>query len=302
LRNLLFPVTLLLACLSPGLSAEAQTCPCRHGSGDEPFLRFLDDLYGFPWGADERDPYEERMETERHDFTQSATTVGRGVVQLESGYLYLYKDDGEQVEHSHAAPETMLRLGLSDDIEFRVRWNCAWQFFEEEHDKSGALDMIWSVKLQITQQCGWVPQSALEIRSTVPTGGSDFTLGRVEAGFDYIYGWQLTEKWSLYGSTAYSPSGLGDFSLLPDEPESDHFSEVSQSVALGTELTEKNSLYAEWFGLYSHGLEDNFSMGFFNIGIDHYFTDDFLIDFRVGAGLTEDSEDFFAGTGGAIRF
>jgi hypothetical protein len=27
-----------------------------------------------------------------------------------------------------------------------------------------------------------------------------------------------------------------------------------------------------------------------------------LIDFRVGVGLTEDSEDFFAGVGGGARF
>ena len=38
----------------------------------------------------QRDPWEERIETDRHDFTQSAVTVGRGVVQFESGY-YIYQ-------------------------------------------------------------------------------------------------------------------------------------------------------------------------------------------------------------------
>jgi hypothetical protein len=242
------------------------------------------------------------METERHDYTQSTTTVGRGVVQLESGYLYLYKDEGGEIEHSHATPETTLRIGLSDDIEFRVRWNYVWKFFEEEFSEDGALDMIWSFKLQVTEQCGWVPESALEIRSSVPTGGSDFTLGRVEAGFDYIYGWKLSEKWTLYGSTAYLPGGLGEGSLLPEEPESEHFTVVGQSLALGTELTERNTIYGEWFGLFSDGLEEDYSLSFLNVGIDHYFTDNFLIDFRLGVGLTEDSEDFFAGVGGGARF
>jgi dTDP-4-amino-4,6-dideoxygalactose transaminase len=36
--------------------------------------------------------------------------------------------------------------------------------------------------------------------------------------------------------------------------------------------------------------------------LDHYFTDDFLIDVRVGVGLTDDSEDFFSGVGGGVRF
>ncbi len=299
MNKCLFSIAMLALTLAP---AATQAGPCRSGCSGEPFIRFLDDLRLIPWGAGERDPYEERMETERHDFTQSTVTVGRGVVQLESGYLYTYKDDGEEVEHAHAAPELLLRLGLSDDIEFRLRWNYGWQYFESEPDQDSAMDLIWSVKLQVTRQCGWIPESALEIRSTVPTGGESFTLGRVVAGFDYIYGWEVCEGWSLYGSTAYSPSGLGDFSLLPDEPQSDHFTEFSQSAAIGWEVTEKNSLYAEWFTIVSHGLEDNVTLAFFNIGIDHYFTDDFLIDLRFGVGLTDDSEDFFSGIGGGVRF
>ena len=172
----------------------------------------------------------------------------------------------------------------------------------EEPSKDSALDMVWSIKLQITEQLGWVPESALEIRSSVPSGGSAFTLGRVEAGFDYIYGWKLTEKLTLSGSTGYLPGGLGEFSILPDEPESEHFTVVSQSIALGLEITENDTVYGEWFGLFSDGLEDNFSTSFLNIGVDHYFTDNFVVDLRVGMGLTEDSEDFFAGIGGGLRF
>ena len=302
LNKLLFAIGVTLASLVPGLEGLGQDCCCSHHGKSEPFIQFLDDLLCFPRGTCKRDPYEERMETERHDFTHSTTTVGRGVVQVEAGYLYLYKDEAEEIEHSHATPETLLRIGLSDDIEFRLRWNYGWKFFEEGPNEESAMDMIWSIKLQITEQCGWVPQSALEIRSSVPTGGSEFTLGRVEAGFSYIYGWKLTEDWTLYGSTVYAPSGLGEFSLLPDEPESERFTVVGQSVALGTELTEKNTIYGEWFGLFSDGLEENLSLSFFNIGADHYFNDDFLIDFRVGVGLTEESEDFFAGVGGGVRF
>ena len=40
---------------------------------------------------------------------ESTKTVGRGVVQLEMGYLYTYKDKDAEVEHAHASPETLLR-------------------------------------------------------------------------------------------------------------------------------------------------------------------------------------------------
>ena len=93
---------------------------------EEPFFRFLDD-FGKPW-EQQRNPYEERIETERHDFTQSTVTVGRGVFQIESGYSYFYKKDGEETESSHTLPETLLRYGLSEDIDLRIRGNYAWRF------------------------------------------------------------------------------------------------------------------------------------------------------------------------------
>jgi hypothetical protein len=40
----------------------------------------------------------------------------------------------------------------------------------------------------------------------------------------------------------------------------------------------------------------------FNVGIDHYVTDNFVIDWRGGVGLSEDAEDFFTGVGGGYRF
>ena len=110
------------------------------------------------------------------------------------------------------------------------------------------------------------------------------------------------ERLILYGSTSFNTNGLGDFSLLPEEPASDHFIVWAQSVALGVDLTEQNTLYAEWFGLFSHALEDDFTINFFNIGVDHYVNDDFVIDFRGGVGLRRDSDDFFSGVGGGYRF
>ena len=38
------------------------------------------------------------------------------------------------------------------------------------------------------------------------------------------------------------------------------------------------------------------------MGVDYYVTDDFVLDVRVGKGLTNDSDDFFTGIGGGYRF
>lgn len=42
----------------------------------------------------------ERIETERHDFTQSTTTVGQRTSQLEFGYTYFLQDEESEDTHT----------------------------------------------------------------------------------------------------------------------------------------------------------------------------------------------------------
>jgi hypothetical protein len=268
-------------------------------------LLFLDDLFA-PLQADEsRDPWAERMDTDRHDYTQSARTVGRGVSQLEMGYTYYYEDTGEEIEQSHVTPEMMVRLGLTQDIELRIMWNYVWRTIESEEETAnddGAEDLRWGFKLRATEQSGLVPESAIKISFTAPSGGAAWTTDRVEFGTLYIYEWRLAERWTLAGSSGLATQALADFALLPEEPASDRFLIWIQSVALGLEITEKNTLYAEWFGEFSHALADEVSISIFNVGVDHYFTDNIVVDLRAGVGLNDESDNFFAGVGGGLRF
>ena len=288
----------VLLVLSVGLMA---TSFCRPACAEFGFA-FCDD-FSKPARL-QRDPYEERLETERHDFTQSAITVGRHVVQLESGYSYFYKDNIDETESSHTFPEMLLRIGITEDIEFRARWNYVWQVITDEPDESGSEDLRLSLKWQISrpEEEGLMPTSALETRITAPTGGEVYSTEQVEFSLDYIYQWQLTECMTIAGSTGFATNGFGDFGLVPTEPTEDRFDALSQSAVLGLELSEQNTMYVEWYTILSDGLEDDYVISVFNIGIDHYMTENFVLDIRAGVGLTEDSDDFFTGIGGGYRF
>lgn len=275
--------------------------PTRDAVGQYPF-EFCDD---FCKSADEqRDPYEERIETERHDFTQSAVTVGRGVVQIEGGYSYFYKDNEGEIESSHTTPEMLLRMGLTEDIELRLRWNHAWSFIDVHDDRTGSEDLRYSLKLQMTRQCecGCRPTSALEIRGSAPTGGDAWSTDQAEFSLDYIYQWEFCEDFTLAGSTGFGTNGFGDFGFVGEAPGEDNFTAISQSAVIGLELSELNVLYVEWYGIFSTGLEEEYSTSVFNVGIDHYMSDDFVVDLRAGIGLTDESDDFFIGVGGGYRF
>ncbi len=288
-----FSVLLIVLCCGLNLCDNVS---CVAG---EPLFTFLND---FNDAHCPRDPYEERIETDRHDFTQSTVTVGRGVFQIESGYTFFYKDHSEEIETSHVLPEMLLRYGISENIEVRTRTDYIWRFNDEADDVDGAEDQQFALKLQMTEQQSLIPESALEIRISVPTGGKAWNTERVQFGLDYIYGWELNEDFWLYGSTGFAESALGDFSFLPEEPSGDRFVIVTQSAAIGIDLTEQSTMYAEFFGIFSKNLEGEPTVGVFNIGIDYYLSNNFVLDIRSGVGLTPDSDDFFVGVGGGYRF
>lgn len=242
----------------------------------------------------------ERIETDRHDFTQSPTTVGKSVLQIESGYSFFYGSEGVEDEQSHTGPELLVRYGLSENIEVRLRYNEIWQFGEE--DRNGSEDLRPSLKLRLNDQREWIPESALELRLSVPTGSDDWTTGEVEFGFDYIYGWRLSECAEIYGSSGLFTNATGDFAFVPDDPD-EEFMLYTQSIALGLELTERVTMYSEFFGLFTDGFgDDEENPVFFNIGLDYFVNDDFVLDVRAGTGLNDDAEDLFIGIGGGYRF
>ena len=251
----------------------------------------------------ETEPEEERerIETERHDFTQSTTVVGRGVAQVEFGYSFFQLSNEEEVEDSHTTPELMIRIGLTDKLEFRIRYNEVWQFGEE--DFSGSEDLQLNFKIRTSDQLNWRPESALEVGIGVPTGGVAFSTDEVEFGLDYIYGWKLNSRMEFYGSSGFSTNALGEFAFRPLVPADEEFMLYTQSFAIGTELTPRCTAYSEFFGLFTDGFEDDEERPvFFNVGLDYYLSDNMILDVRAGTGVNNDADDLFFGLGGAFRF
>lgn len=238
----------------------------------------------------------ERIETDRHEFTPSVLVVPKGMIQFESGYSF-FKDSRET---AHTFPELLVRYGLTENIELRIRYNEVWEFGEEHKD--GSEDLRIGTKLRLNDQRGLIPEAALNLLITAPTGSDDWTIGKTEFGVDYIFGWEISDRAEIYGSTGFATDGIGDFDFLPEAADGD-FVVFSESISIGYEVTERITGYAEFFGLFTHGFgDDEDNQVYYNMGVDYYLTDDFLIDFRVGTGLTKDSNDLFCGVGGGFRF
>ncbi len=236
---------------------------------------------------------DEPLVTDRPDFTEAGSTVGRGVAQLEIGYTYTFDDDGTGSTKSHSYPEPLLRLGvLAEWLEFRVGWNYA----DEETagvTTSGSEDLYLGFKIGLTPQEGCLPEMALIPQMTVPTGSGGFSSDEVLPGLNWIYGWELSDNISTAGST--------QFNRAIDGGTSGSYTEWAQSWTIAYSLTDKVGAYTEYYGLYPSGADTIQTEHYFNGGFTYLVSDNVQWDIRAGTGLNEASDDFIVGTGLSIR-
>jgi hypothetical protein len=237
---------------------------------------------------------DEPMVTDRPDFTEASSTVGRGVVQVENGYTYTADDDGIDQTISHSYPESLWRIGMfADWFEFRVAYNYANEQLNGD-DISGSEDLYLGIKLGLTGQAGILPEMALMPQMTVPTGDESFSADEVLPGLNWLYSWKLTECLSTAGSTQFNRS--------LDGISADAYAEFAQSWTVGYALLENVGAYTEWFAFIPHSADTAQTQQYFNGGFTYYLTNNVMWDIRAGVGLNDAADDYFVGSGISFRF
>ena len=79
------------------------------------------------------------------------------------------------------------------------------------------------------------------------------------------------------------------------------FFQASASLSAAVALSEKVGAYVEYFGFYPNA-EHSDAAHTINGGLTYLINNNFQIDWRIGAGLNEEADDFFTGVGFAFRF
>jgi hypothetical protein len=226
--------------------------------------------------------------TDRPDFTEASSTVGLGVAQLEMGYTYTRSAKID----AHSWGELLLRYGVfANWLELRAAVSPVSVVSDGTY--SGAEDLYLGTKLWLMQQDEWLPEVAVVYQMTVPTGSPAFTSGHVLPGVNVLYGWDISDDFSLAGSTQYNRA--------VDE-ESELYDEWSQSATVGVSLLDNVGAYMEWFAFIPGGTPAALPEHYINGGLTYQLNDDLQFDVRIGKGLSDASEDFFAGAGIAFRF
>lgn len=262
-----------------------------------------DDAHGGN-GDDERKPpepeKEDTIKTDRPDFTEASSTVGRGRVQLEAGYTFIRDRTGGVNSLSHSFPEAIFRIGMfADWFELRVGQNFGSARMDSPDgtfSAGGAEDLYLGAKLGLTEQRDVLPEMALIIQANVPTGSRSFTAGRTLPGLNWLYGWDLIEECLTLGGSTQGNLAVDD--------DKHGYVEFAQSLTVGYEFTKKFGAYTEWFAFFPAGATAPAvtAQHYFDGGFTYKLTPNFQLDIRAGVGLSRSADDFFAGSGFAVRY
>jgi len=241
---------------------------------------------------------EEPLETDRDSFTPSTTVVGAGRTLFESSYSFI---ENRTADNSHSFPEILTRYGLTKNLELRLGWNYemggggsvsgSGDPGEEELLTGSAREtrILYGLKAALTEQEGWLPQSAVIVQATTPTSGpataTQFTTG-------YVFGWQLPNDWKLDSSMRYGDS----------VEEGDHFNHWAPSVVLKIPLSDQINVHGEYFGIFTQNRATNQAAQYLSPGIHYLVSSNCEVGVRVGWGITPSAAQFFSNVGLGWRF
>jgi hypothetical protein len=243
----------------------------------------------------QRSGEERELETDRDAFTPATSTVGHGISVLESSYSFI---DNRTVAETHSFPETLVRYGISEQIEMRVGWNYEVGGTGDiasgsEEPNGGQLEresqMLYGFKVALTEQNGWIPRSAAVLQGYTPTSGESSETDLVAA---YTFGWAFVNKWRLDSSIRYGTEHAGE----------DAFNQWAPSIVLRIPVNEQWHAHIEYFGIYSDGAASEQSRPFISPGMHYLITPNLELGARLGWGVTDDAPNFFSNVGVGWRF
>lgn len=252
--------------------------------------------------------------TDRPDFTESSRAVGRGVIQVEMGYLYTHDSSEDRTLNAHSYPELLVRIGMFTDwFELRLAQTFANERLRQKgrvERLNGASDLLVGFRFDLTEQKQWLPEISAVYQMVLPTGSPDLSGDEILPGISLLYSWDvIPDRLALGGSSQVNRAreDVAQIHLvhglvgLPHTGEpvtsANFYAEFAQSFVVNLSLTERLGMYVEWFAFIPHGAIDTGPAHFIDGGLTYQINDNVQIDVLSGFGLNRSADDFFVGTG-----
>ena len=229
--------------------------------------------------------------TDRPDATEAPSVVVRGALQIESGALFTSFEDDVLQTNTTTYNTTLLRFGLLENLELRLGWNFVEQrnklsTAQEEFIQSGLSPLLLGMKVNITQEKGWLPTIGLIGHLFLPfTASDDFKPQNTSVDFRFAFDHTLSDSSSI----AYNLGAQWE----ADTPGAAYI----YTLAYGYSITDSFGLYAE---LYGDMPENNSANHYWDAGLTYLVLPNLQLDATVGTSITE-GQDVLVSAGFSYR-
>lgn len=233
----------------------------------------------------------EPLVTDRPDATEASSTVGKGVLQFETGGLYESFEDNDTKFENYTYNTMLIRYGILDNLELRLGWDFVEGVTTVNGNKlddvmSGLSPLLLGLKIDIAEENGLMPEVAL-IGHVFPIFSASDDYRQETTGVDFRL--SLAHTLSENSSLGYNIGAeWGN-----DSPEA----AAIYTIAYGYSFTDAFGMYAE---IYGDLPEDSSANHYWDAGMTYLVNNDLQLDAYVGTSITE-GQDILLGLGLSYR-
>ncbi|MGD1895201.1 MAG: transporter [Cyclobacteriaceae bacterium] len=217
--------------------------------------------------------------------TDAPYVLTPGEVQVEMGFLY--QDDSNLDQTVILYPNTLVRIGVLERLELRAS---ATLFQQGPRDETYVSPVTLGAKIDVSENRGLIPKSAVIINFTLPREGPEEVLNlAAQPEIRLLMNHGITSNFSITTNLSAAWINVEDVVTFP-------LHSYAASFDLG--VTEYITTFAEFYGFWSRSDTSHL----FNFGGTILLLPDLQLDLSGGLGLTKNAPNYFVSAGFSVRF
>jgi outer membrane putative beta-barrel porin/alpha-amylase len=232
------------------------------------------------------------IEVDRPDVSNSTSTVGPGVFQLETGVEYARTRAAAAADERRLALQMTVRAGLTDRLEVRLEGEPLVALRGEDSD-TGLGDLTVALKYRVLDAIDGAP--ALGILPFVTLPVADAPIGSERPDFGVVFLADFALPWELALGVNAALVGLGQ-----SRPRGFLFQGLV-SAALSREVVKSLSAFVELFYASPEEREGRHMVGA-DAGVVWTVSRDVAVDAAIATSLKGPAPDYALRTGVSVRF
>ncbi|QGZ39006.1 outer membrane putative beta-barrel porin/alpha-amylase [Pseudoduganella flava] len=228
---------------------------------------------------------DEDIATDRPDFVESSNVVGKGRVQIETGFALERNRDAGLKERTTTTP-TLLRVGVSDTVELRLETDGRERYRADSidgHERAhGWADDALGVKWHVRDAGqGW-PSLGVLLHADIDSGSAAFRGEGVRPSLRVSAEWELPHGFDL---------GVMPGLIRERSPDGGHAVNGIFGIVLGKALTDRVRTFVELAAPRIARGRDGGTQATFDVGGSWVIARDWQVDALLARGVNSRTPD-----------